>query len=222
MAGYPHNSQNPQLPKLNGKNYHHWSIQMKVLFQSQELWDVVEEKFEEPDAMDEISEYQETEIQLLKKKDRKALYLIYQSVDEVILERISSSNSTSKCEFDNLKMIETESIEDFCNRGSSFLNKEEGSEDDNMFTMLSTQEIERNDTWYVDSGCNNHMAGKKGIFVQIDETRQREVRTGDNNVLKVNGIGDIIVDTKIGQKMIQNVYYVLGLKYNLLSVVQLL
>lgn len=36
------------------------------------------------------------------------------------------------------------------------------------------------------------------------------------------GIGEIMVDTKVGQKKIPNVYFVPGLKHNLLSVGQLI
>lgn len=78
------------------------------------------------------------------------------------------------------------------------------------------------DTWFIDSGCNNHMTGCKSIIVQMDESFKREVRTGDDKRLDVHGIGDIAVETKIGKKKIQSVYFVPGLKHNLLSVGQLL
>lgn len=123
------------LPKLNGNNYHHWSVQLKVLFESQDLWGIVENGINE-------SANQES-----KKMDRKALFIIYQVVDEVIFERISSSTSskeawdmlyrtyrgedrvkivrlqTLRCEFDNIKMKETESVEDFYNRVILLLNQ---------------------------------------------------------------------------------------------------
>ena len=38
----------PQIPQFNGKNYEYWSIKMKTLFCSQELWDLVENGFTEP------------------------------------------------------------------------------------------------------------------------------------------------------------------------------
>ena len=39
---------NIHLPQFNGKNYDYWSITMKALFTSQELWELVEDGFEEP------------------------------------------------------------------------------------------------------------------------------------------------------------------------------
>ena len=38
---------NIHLPQFNGKNYDYWSITMRDLFSSQDLWDFVEDGFEE-------------------------------------------------------------------------------------------------------------------------------------------------------------------------------
>ncbi|KAL4584215.1 hypothetical protein LXL04_008807 [Taraxacum kok-saghyz] len=108
---------------------------MRALFQSLDLWDVMEEGIEEPE--NEVSDREIKEYAAKRKKDKKALFLIYQAVDETIFERISQSNSskeawdmlyntykgedrikivglqTLRCEFDGLKMKEGESIEEF-------------------------------------------------------------------------------------------------------------
>ena len=39
---------NAQLPQFNGKNYDYWAITMRALFASQDLWELVEDGFEEP------------------------------------------------------------------------------------------------------------------------------------------------------------------------------
>ncbi|KAI3708725.1 hypothetical protein L2E82_38127 [Cichorium intybus] len=379
MASTTNSTPHPQLPKLNGRNYYHWSIQMKVLFESQDLWDVVKEGYEEPEDLDEVTDEEESDLKEIKKRDRKALFMIYQAVDEVIFERISSSATskeawdmlyktyrgedkvkvvrlqTLRCEFDGIKMRDSETVEDFYNRvilllnqlrlngetiedtrvvekilrsltrrfeyivvaieeskdlstlslesllgtlqshelrmkqfdsptyeqafqfqssnahenskeiakhdqnddrgkgkakslsqvqchycqnfghvkkfcrkriadekGTTFMHKEEGNDDDTMFMILSTQDAQFNDMWYIDSGCSNHMCGNKDLFTQIDDSLKREVRTGDDKKLDVYGIGEIIINTKQGNKRIQNVYYVPELKHNLLSVGQLL
>ncbi|KAL4573696.1 hypothetical protein LXL04_020511 [Taraxacum kok-saghyz] len=345
MATNPNTLVNSQLPKFNGKNYHHWSIQMKVLCEAQDLWDIVKYGIDKPDNFDDLSEEEESELKVLKKNDRKALYLIYQAIDEIIFERISSSNCAQEawnmlyktyrgedkvkivklqtliCEFDALGMKDSDTIKEFYNRaiiilnqlrineskdlttlslesllgtlqshelrmrqfdnttfeqafqtqnsqernnqskessenkgkrkkplfqiqcyhsqkfghiakfcrkriaeererGTTFVHREE-NETETMFMILSTQETQFNDIWYVDSGCSNHMTANRGIFISMDESQRREVRTGDDTSLSVNGIGDIMVDTSTGKKRIPDVYFILGLKHNLLSVGQL-
>ncbi|KAL4564403.1 hypothetical protein LXL04_028467 [Taraxacum kok-saghyz] len=66
---------------------------MRVVFESQDQWEVEEQQIKEPDAMDEFTDEQETNFLLLKKKDQKAFYLLYHAVDEIIFEKTSSSNS---------------------------------------------------------------------------------------------------------------------------------
>ncbi|KAL4584278.1 hypothetical protein LXL04_008874 [Taraxacum kok-saghyz] len=165
-----------------------------------------------------------------------ALYLLYQSVDEIIFERISSSKSTFEAwsnlyktyrgeqklrlngeniedrrivekntkkpykeirshelgmrQFDNTpfeqalhiqsKGKETEEkwghIAKYCRKriaekkGSNLMHREDENDGDTLFMILSTQEEIINDIWYIDSGCSNHMTGKKDIFITLDES----------------------------------------------------
>lgn len=46
---------NTQLPQFNGKNYDYWSITMRALFISQDLWELVEYGFEEPEDENEFN-----------------------------------------------------------------------------------------------------------------------------------------------------------------------
>ncbi|GAV61453.1 DUF4219 domain-containing protein/UBN2 domain-containing protein [Cephalotus follicularis] len=127
----------PQLPRFTGKNYHQWSILMKVLYESQELLSLVENGLVELEDQSALTQAQLTELKDNKKKDKKALFFIFQAVDEVIFERISSTNSAKEawdtlnaaykgedkiklvrlqiliCEFDSLRMKDLESVEGF-------------------------------------------------------------------------------------------------------------
>ena len=113
---------------------------MKVLYQSQELWDIVESGVAEPTNVANITPQQLQELKENRKKDKKVLFFIYQAVDEVIFERISTVTSVKEAwdtlhsshkgddnvkmvrlqtlhsEFDTLKMKNSESIEDYFNR----------------------------------------------------------------------------------------------------------
>ncbi|KAA0040691.1 integrase [Cucumis melo var. makuwa] len=103
---------------------------------------------------------------------------------------------------------------------SSSLSRGRGSERGRGFGR--NQGGGREPTWYLNSGCSNHMTENRSIFVALDESFQSEVKTGDNTRLQVKGQGDILVKTKKGKKRVTNVFYVAGLKHNLLSIGQLL
>ncbi|KAI5345401.1 hypothetical protein L3X38_013278 [Prunus dulcis] len=137
----------PQLPKFTGKNYSQWSIQMKVLYAAQDLWEVVENGFVEPNDQAVLTQQQLTELKETRKKDKKALFFIFQVVDEAIFERISSCTTSKQAwdtlfasykgeekvkmarlqtlrgEFDMLRMKESESVEDYFNRIISLVNQ---------------------------------------------------------------------------------------------------
>ncbi|GAV61765.1 UBN2 domain-containing protein [Cephalotus follicularis] len=120
---------------------------MKFLYKSQELWSLVENGLVEPEDQSALTQAQLTELKDDKKKDKKALFFIFQAVDEVIFERIFSANSakeswdtlyaaykgedkiklvrlqTLRCEFDSLKMKDSESVEEFFNRVIALVNQ---------------------------------------------------------------------------------------------------
>ncbi|KAE8683276.1 TMV resistance protein N-like [Hibiscus syriacus] len=109
-----------QVPTLNNNNYDNWSIKMKALLGSQ---DVSKDNFEG-----------------FKKRDKKALYLIYQALDDDGFEKISSASSSKEAweklqtsykgseqvkkvrlqtlrgEFESLNMKASESISDYFSR----------------------------------------------------------------------------------------------------------
>ncbi|XP_050944065.1 uncharacterized protein LOC127150400 [Cucumis melo] len=83
----------PQLPRFRGKNFNQGNIQMKVLYGSQELWDIVERGYIEVENQSELTNQQLVELRENRKKDKKALFFIYQVVDEFIFDRISIATS---------------------------------------------------------------------------------------------------------------------------------
>nr|XP_010936114.1 uncharacterized protein LOC105055817 [Elaeis guineensis] len=137
-----------QIPKLTKDNYDNWCIQMKALLRSLDVWDLVEDGYMKP-IEDEVMLTQEQKKQNkeLKKKNKKVLYTLYQSVDEDTFEIITGATTSKEAwdllqmahkgakkakkiqlqslrsEFESLKMIIGESISDYFSRMISIVNQ---------------------------------------------------------------------------------------------------
>ena len=83
--------------------------------------------------------------------------------------------------------------------------------------MLISQ-VEKKD-WIIDSGCSHHMTGDMRKFVKFRSHDGEIIRLGNNVAYHVIGIGSITLD---GKTYTDDVYFVDGLKHNLLSVGQLM
>jgi hypothetical protein len=74
------------------------------------------------------------------------------------------------------------------------------------------------DKWYLDSGCSNHMIGNLNFFSSLDKSVQTKVTLGTNIQVIVLGNGNINILCKKGENFFMpDVYYVSGLKHNLMS-----
>lgn len=67
------------IPFFNGDKYEFWSIKMKTLFKSQELWDLVEKGYAKEDEVQTLRE---------NKKDSKARFYIQQAMYDSFFSRI--------------------------------------------------------------------------------------------------------------------------------------
>ncbi|XP_073109561.1 uncharacterized protein [Elaeis guineensis] len=81
----------PSFPRLTKTNYENWCLQMKALLGSQDLWDLVEEGYQEPREGEALTNQQRES----RRRDKKILYFIYQSIDESTFEKIAVA-TTSK------------------------------------------------------------------------------------------------------------------------------
>ena len=88
----------PQIFKLTKDNYENWCIQMKALFVSQDLWEIVNDGYVEPTSEQEAvySAEQRSALKDQQKKDKKALFLLYQSLDEAMFEKIAEATSSQQ------------------------------------------------------------------------------------------------------------------------------
>ncbi|XP_074350908.1 uncharacterized protein LOC141690146 [Apium graveolens] len=139
----------PNIPKLTSTNYGN-CIQMKVLLGSYDNWKIVENGFNEPaDAAAEaaLPNAEKTALKEILKKDKKALYIIIQGVDESTFEKISEAKTAKEAwkifqksfqgvkkvkkarlqvlrgEFKNLKMKNSENIGEFVTHLKTVTNK---------------------------------------------------------------------------------------------------
>ncbi|XP_051144003.1 uncharacterized protein LOC127260332 [Andrographis paniculata] len=79
------------VPILEGKNYNRWSTQMKVLFDYQDLLDTIENGIQALTA--DATTAQRTAHAELKKKDKKALFIIHQGMRDDTFEQIEGASS---------------------------------------------------------------------------------------------------------------------------------
>ncbi|TYJ98144.1 DUF4219 domain-containing protein [Cucumis melo var. makuwa] len=75
------------IPIFKEEGYEFWSIRMKTLLRSQDLLDLVEQSYADPDN--------EGKLQENRKKDSKALVIIQQAVHDNVFLRIAAA-TTSK------------------------------------------------------------------------------------------------------------------------------
>ncbi len=77
--------------------------------------------------------------------------------------------------------------------------------------------------WFVDSGCSNHMTGNRELFGKLDNSIKTKVNLGNDSKVFVNGKCDVPIFDRSGKRrIVEDVYYVPGLKCNLISVGQLM
>ncbi|XP_019423028.1 PREDICTED: uncharacterized protein LOC109332500 [Lupinus angustifolius] len=88
------------LPVLDTKNYDRWRIQMKAIFGFQEVYEIIQNGYQEIE--DDANEAQRTIFRESKKKDCKALFLIHQCVDGANFEKIAGVK-TAKEAWDSLE-----------------------------------------------------------------------------------------------------------------------
>ncbi|KHN24596.1 hypothetical protein glysoja_046778, partial [Glycine soja] len=133
------------------------------------------------------------------------------NLDELKIEELQASECKSK------KVPREESDE------AKFVHDNEGYDSEGAMLMAIIKEEDDDDQWYLDTGCSNHMSGKKTWFCELDESVTRKIRFADDSVVNAEGIGKIKIQSKDGKdSFISDVLYVPNMKSNLISIGQLL
>ncbi|RVW47434.1 Retrovirus-related Pol polyprotein from transposon TNT 1-94 [Vitis vinifera] len=95
---------------------------------------------------------------------------------------------------------------------------------ESAFIATTSEQIDYEKDWIIDSGCSNHMTGDKEKLQDLSEYKGRHmVVTTNNSKLPIAHIGNTVVSSQYNTNdvLLQNVYHVPGMKKNLLSVAQL-
>lgn len=102
-------------------------------------------------------------------------------------------------------------------------NYAELDEEEEMLLMsyVEIHQAKRDDVWFLDSGCSNHMTGSKMWFISLDEGFRQSVKLGNNSRMMVMGRGSVKMEVEGMTQVITHVYYIPELKNNLLSIGQL-
>ncbi|CAJ2653663.1 unnamed protein product [Trifolium pratense] len=90
--------------------------------------------------------------------------------------------------------------------------------------LMMAQEVTahtRDQVWFLDSGCSNHMIGNKEWLFDFDSSFRETVKLGDNSIMSVMGKGNLKLHLEGKISVISDVYYLPNLKNNLLSIGQL-
>ncbi|KAL0292318.1 UNVERIFIED_CONTAM: hypothetical protein Sangu_3255400 [Sesamum angustifolium] len=135
------------VPIFSGQNYDYWAIKMKTYFQSQKLWELVEEGVTLPEDSSTSSSAEKGKLENKKAKDSEALYYIQTAVADHIFPRISVATSakeawsilqkeyqgsakvriiklqTLRRDFENMKMKDSETIDEYYTKVRELVNQ---------------------------------------------------------------------------------------------------
>ena len=113
---------------------------------------------------------------------------------------------------------ESEEINLTCN--VSIMQLDESDEDELVVAKVAYTSIDgsASNPWYFDSGCSRHMIGNPSVLSTYTEEASGKVTFGDGGKGRIKGKGNIEC---VDQPPLANVYYVEGLKANLISINQL-
>ena len=90
-----------------------------------------------------------------------------------------------------------------------------------LMSYVELHEARREDAWFLDPGCSNHMCGDRALFSELDERFRHLVNLGNNTKMNVTGKGNVKLFLNGVNHVVTKVYYVLELKNYLLSIGQL-
>lgn len=87
-----------------------------------------------------------------------------------------------------------------------------------LMSYVEHNQSGREDVWFLDSGCSNHMCAHKQWFSDLDEEFHQSVKLGNDSKMAVLGKGTIQLQLAGITQVITDVFYIPELRNNFLSI----
>lgn len=85
-----------QMPRFTKENYENWCIRMKAILGAQDVWEVVNKGYAEPQDEATLSQAEKDTLQAMRKKDQKAIMTIHQCLDDGMLQSIANATNAKQ------------------------------------------------------------------------------------------------------------------------------
>ncbi|KAL4191257.1 hypothetical protein AMTRI_Chr07g79710 [Amborella trichopoda] len=96
---------------------------------------------------------------------------------------------TSECRYSSLNDVVEK---------TNFVEKKNDEEEPTLLLAYNDNNDNQMDTWYLKTGENNHMCGRKELFVELNELSHGHVTFGDLSKRPLKGKGKILIKMKNG------------------------
>ena len=95
-------------------------------------------------------------------------------------------------------------------------------EEEDLLLMAYGQETKpsKEEAWFLDSGCSNHMTGIRDWFIEIDEQFRHSIKLGNGERMLVMGKGSVEFASQGINHVVREVFFIPALKNSLLSLGQ--
>ena len=93
-SGSGMNFQTPMVSIFDGENYDFWCVKMRTSFECVDLWDIVENGFEEPEQVSDLLAAQLKELKENRIRNANALSMLHRAVSNSIFFKIMRAKMT--------------------------------------------------------------------------------------------------------------------------------
>ena len=85
-----------QFSRLTKENYKTWCFRIKAVLGTQDVWEIVEKGYEQPQNENTLSQNEKDALAKLKKKNQQALTLIHQCLDDSLFEKVADATMSKE------------------------------------------------------------------------------------------------------------------------------